>query len=75
MIFQMVYNLLAQITGCDEARMSMKTVTLEDVEATVDDFHELISELEVEFEVPFDNLDYDAGITIGDLVRYLEVNI
>lgn len=72
MIFNTVCNLLAQITGCDESRIAMKTIILEDMEATSDDLHELLSALELEFDISWDDNAEDSMITISDVVRYIE---
>lgn len=72
MILQTVCDLLAQITGCDAGRISMKTIILEDVEATADDLHELLTALELEFDVSWDDDGVESMVTIGDIVRYIE---
>lgn len=75
MIFQTVCSLLAQITGWEEGRMSMDTIILEDIEATLDDFHELIQALEVEYDLEWPDDAMDTMPTIGKLVHYIEENI
>ncbi|MFI3312924.1 MAG: hypothetical protein R3Y62_03470 [Eubacteriales bacterium] len=75
MIFQTVCDLLGQITGWEVARMSMKTVILEDMEATADDLHELLLALESEFDLTWDDETAEEMTTIGHIVHYIEENI
>ena len=72
MVFETVQSLLVQCLGCPENRVVVKTAILEDLEATEEDYQEVLMGLEEEFEVSFPEDAAQTLVTVGDLVSWIE---
>lgn len=75
MVFETIRSLLASQLGCDEGRITMQTVILEDLEAEPEDLEELMLSLEQELAVSWSDRDLKTLTTVGDLVAFLENQI
>ncbi len=72
MVFETIRSLLAELLGCDEERITMQTVILEDLEAERSDLEELMLSLEQEFAIDWSENDLNALSTVADVVMFVE---
>lgn len=72
MVFETIRSLLAELLGCDEERITMQTVILEDLEAERSDLEELMLSLEQEFAIDWSENDLNALSTAADVVMFVE---
>ena len=74
MIFERIRQIIAEELAVEEAKITMETDILEDLEADSLDVIDLIMTLEDEFgiEIPEDQVENFR--TVGDLVRFAEEN-
>lgn len=75
MVFETIRSLLAQQLGCEEERVTMQTVILEDLEAERADLEELMLSLEQELAITWSEDDLRDLATVGDLVTFIENQI
>ena len=75
MVFETIRSLLAAQLGCEEERITMQTVILEDLEAEPEDLEELMLSLEQEFALSWSEHDLDGLATVSDLVAFIENQI
>ncbi len=75
MVYETIRSLLAEQLGYEEARITMQTVILEDLEAEREDLEELMLSLEQEFAITWSEDDLKDLTTIGDLVAFIENQI
>ena len=72
MVFETIRSLLAELLGCDEERITMQTVILEDLEAERSDLEELMLSLEQEFAIDWSENDLNTLSTVADVVMFVE---
>lgn len=75
MVFETIRSLLAEQLGCEEERITMQTVILEDLEAERDDLEELMLSLEQELAIAWSEEDLKSLETVADLVSFVENQI
>ena len=75
MVFETIRSLLAAQLGCEEERITMQTVILEDLEAERDDLEELMLSLEQELAIAWSEEDMKSLETVADLVSFVENQI
>ena len=75
MVYETIRSLMAEQLGYEEARITMQTVILEDLEAEREDLEELMLSLEQEFAITWSEDDLKDLTTIGDLVAFIENQI
>lgn len=75
MVFETIRSLLAEQLGCDEERITMQTVILEDLEAEREDLEELMLSLEQELAVSWSEDDLKTLTTVADVVAFAENQI
>ena len=75
MVFETIRSLLAEQLGCDEERITMQTVILEDLEAEREDLEELMLSLEQELAISWSEDDLNALTTVADVVAFAENQI
>lgn len=75
MVFETIRSLLAQQLDCEEERVTMQTVILEDLEAERADLEELMLSLEQELAITWSEDDLRDLATVGDLVTFIENQI
>ena len=75
MVFETIRSLLAQQLGCEEGRITMQTVILEDLEAERADLEELMLSLEQELAISWSEDDLRDLATVSDLVAFIENQI
>ncbi len=74
-MFETIRSLLAEQLGCDEERITMQTVILEDLEAEREDLEELMLSLEQELAVSWSEDDLKTLTTVADVVAFAENQI
>lgn len=75
MVFETIRSLLAEQLGCDEERITMQTVILEDLEAEREDLEELMLSLEQELAISWSEDDLKTLTTVADVVAFAENQI
>lgn len=75
MVYETIRSLLAEQLGYEEARITMQTVILEDLEAEREDLEELMLSLEQELAITWSEDDLKDLTTVGDLVAFIENQI
>ena len=71
MVFETIRAFLAEQMACDETRISMSTVILEDLEVEPSDLEELMLMLEQEFGVEWTDEDLNGIETVADLTAFV----
>ena len=74
-MFETIRSLLAEQLGCDEERITMQTVILEDLEAEREDLEELMLSLEQELAISWSEDDLKTLTTVADVVAFAENQI
>ena len=75
MVFETIRAFLAEQMACDETRISMSTVILEDLEVEPSDLEELMLMPEQEFGVEWTDEDLYGIETVADLTAFVENQI
>ena len=75
MVFETIRAFLAEQMACDETRISMSTVILEDLEVEPSDLAALMLMLEQEFGVEWTDEDLNGIETVADLTAFVENQI
>ena len=75
LVFETIRAFLAEQMACDETRISMSTVILEDLEVEPSDLEELMLMLEQEFGIEWTDDDLKDIETVGDLTSFVENQI
>ncbi len=75
LVFETIRAFLAEQMACDETRISMSTVILEDLEVEPSDLEELMLMLEQEFGVEWTDEDLNGIETVADLTAFVENQI
>ena len=74
MIFERIRRMIAEELGVEEAKITLETNILEDLEADSLDVIDLIMTLEDEFGIEIPEEQVEKFHTVGDIVRYAEEN-
>ncbi|MBE6011234.1 acyl carrier protein [Anaeropeptidivorans aminofermentans] len=72
MEFEKIRAIIAEQLGIDESKITEDTSFSDDLGADSLDVFQIISELEDEFGVEFDNDDAEKIRTVGDAVEYIK---
>lgn len=72
MIFEKIKGIVAEQTGKEEKEITLETNIKEDLDVDSLDLFQIISDIEDEFSVEFE--DTDSLTTIADVVKYVEDN-
>ncbi|MCD8119563.1 MAG: acyl carrier protein [Lachnospiraceae bacterium] len=72
MVFEKVKQIIADQLDKDAAEITMETSVKEDLDADSLDLYQIITEIEDEFGVEFD--DPESIETVEDVVKYVEEN-
>lgn len=74
-IFNKIRAMLAENLGCEEDRITLDTVILEDLEADSLDLVEFMMSVEEEYSIEVEDEDLERIKTVGDVVRYIEERV
>lgn len=72
MEFEKIRAIIAEQLGIDEGKITEETSFADDLGADSLDVFQIISELEDEFGIEFDNDDAEKIRTVGDAVEYIK---
>lgn len=72
MEFEKIKGIIAEQLSIDEETITMETSFADDLGADSLDVFQIISELEEEFDIEFDNDDAEKLKTVGDAVEYIK---
>lgn len=75
MVFETIRAFFVQQLACEETRISMSTVILEDLEMEPSDLEDLMMMLEQEFGVEWSEEDLQDIGTVAELVTFVENQI
>ncbi|MGN1306212.1 MAG: phosphopantetheine-binding protein [Faecousia sp.] len=75
MVFETIRSFLAEQLGCDEKRITVSTVILQDLEAEASDLADLMLMLEQEYGIEWTDEDLAELETVGQLTSFVESQI
>lgn len=75
MVFESIRSFLAELLACEEGRITLSTVVMEDLEAEPSDLLDLMLLLEQEYSVQWTEKDLNNLKTVGDFVAFVENQI
>ncbi len=70
MTFDKIVEIIVENLDVEASELTLETNLLDDLEADSLDIFQIVSEIEEEFDVKFDNIE--AIKTIGDVVKVIE---
>ncbi len=75
MVFETIRSFLAEQLGCDEKRITVSTVILQDLEAEASDLADLMLMLEQEYGIEWADDDLTELETVGQVTAFVESQI
>lgn len=75
LVFESIQSFLAELLACEETRITLSTVVMEDLEAEPSDLLDLMLLLEQEYAVQWTEKDLKNLKTVGDFVAFVENQI
>ena len=75
MVFETIRSFLVEQLGCDEKRITVSTVILQDLEAEASDLADLMLMLEQEYGIEWTDEDLAELETVGQVTAFVESQI
>ncbi len=74
-VFETIRSFLVEQLGCDEKRITVSTVILQDLEAEASDLADLMLMLEQEYGIEWTDEDLAELETVGQVTAFVESQI
>ena len=75
MVFETIRSFLVEQLGCDEKRITVSTVILQDLEAEASDLADLMLMLEQEYGIEWTDEDLAELETVGQVTAFVDSQI